>query len=51
MSFMAQSLYFGVVISLLTYWFGMWLKKRLGCTMQEYRYRNVLMFRPDRRKE
>ena len=30
MSFMAQSLYFGVVISLLTYWFGMWLKKRLG---------------------
>lgn len=27
---MAQSLYFGVVISLLTYWFGMWLKKRLG---------------------
>lgn len=30
MSLMAQSLYFGVVISLLTYWFGMWLKKRLG---------------------
>lgn len=30
MSFMEQSLYFGVVASLLTYWFGMWLKKRLG---------------------
>ena len=30
MSFAAQSLYFGVVVSLLTYWLGMWLKKKLG---------------------
>ncbi len=30
MSSAAQSLYFGVVVSLLTYWLGMWLKKKLG---------------------
>lgn len=30
MSLMKESLYFGVVISLLTYWIGLWLKQRLG---------------------
>lgn len=30
MSLMRESLYFGVVISLLTYWIGLWLKQRLG---------------------
>ncbi|MCI8660615.1 MAG: LrgB family protein [Lachnospiraceae bacterium] len=29
MSFPKESLYFGVVISLLTFWFGTWLKKKL----------------------
>ena len=30
MSFPRESLYFGVVVSLLTFWFGTWLKKKLG---------------------
>ncbi len=30
MSFAGDSLYFGVVISLLAYWWGLWLKKKLG---------------------
>lgn len=30
MGFMTESLYFGVVVSLLAYWFGLWLKSRLG---------------------
>ena len=30
MSFLKDSLYFGVMVSLLAYWFGLWLKGRLG---------------------
>lgn len=30
MSFPRESLYFGVVVSLLAFWFGTWLKKKLG---------------------
>lgn len=30
MSFFQESIYFGVVISLLTFWFGTWLKKKFG---------------------
>lgn len=30
MSFIGESVYFGVAASLLFYWFGLWLKKKLG---------------------